>query len=153
MKNLTRKIAPGLWECGNCKGNAGMFPGANSQTLYHEPFDKEHPKADAFGSKCTRPPKKTYYQCGTCGGFIEGSDSQSSDFPVFVGELWPDNKCACRLECVHIVFDGPPSHESGRFIEVETPDGKGLRFGEWVKRDDGYWALVIPLNNPPMLNT
>ncbi len=46
----------------------------------------------------------------------------------------------------------PPPHESGRFVEVETPDGKGLRFGEWVERKDGLWALIIPLNNAPMLH-
>lgn len=44
---------------------------------------------------------------------------------------------------VHIVFDGPPAHESGRFIETETPDGKSIRLGHWIKRDDGYWALEI----------
>jgi len=41
-----------------------------------------------------------------------------------------------------IIFDGPPSHESGRFVEVEI-DGKGGRVGEWVEREDGLWALVL----------
>ena len=44
---------------------------------------------------------------------------------------------------INIVFDGPPSHESGRFIEVETDDGKGISAGEWIERDDGLWALRI----------
>lgn len=44
---------------------------------------------------------------------------------------------------VDIVFDGPPSHESGRFIEVENDAGASVSFGEWVKRPDGYWALRI----------
>jgi hypothetical protein len=44
---------------------------------------------------------------------------------------------------IDIVFDGPPSHESGRFVEVEDAQGKSIKFGEWVKRDDGYWALRI----------
>lgn len=43
-----------------------------------------------------------------------------------------------------IVFDGPPSHESGRFVEVENAKGESINFGEWVHRDDGYWALRIP---------
>jgi len=45
---------------------------------------------------------------------------------------------------IDIVFDGPPSHESGRFVEVEDASGKSIKFGEWIKRDDGYWALRIP---------
>ena len=32
---------------------------------------------------------------------------------------------------IRIVFDGPPSHESGRFVEVENEKGEGIRFGEW----------------------
>jgi hypothetical protein len=44
---------------------------------------------------------------------------------------------------LHIIFDGPPSHESGRFVECETPDGRGVSAGEWVERADGLWALVV----------
>ena len=44
---------------------------------------------------------------------------------------------------VDIVFDGPPSHESGRFVEVENAQGRSINFGEWVHRADGYWALRI----------
>jgi len=46
-----------------------------------------------------------------------------------------------REETIDIVFDGPPSHESGRFVEVEDSSGRSIRFGEWIKRDDGYWVL------------
>jgi hypothetical protein len=48
---------------------------------------------------------------------------------------------------IRIVFDGPPSHESGRFVEVETPDGKSISVGEWVERDDhpGWWDLRIAM--------
>ena len=45
---------------------------------------------------------------------------------------------------VDIVFDGPPSHESGRFVEVEDMSGAGVRVGEWIDRGNGYWALRIP---------
>lgn len=48
---------------------------------------------------------------------------------------------------VDIVFDGPPSHESGRFIEVEDASGKSISIGEWVHRPDNYWALRIPPTN------
>jgi len=44
---------------------------------------------------------------------------------------------------VDIVFDGPPGHESGRFVEVEDDQGRSIRHGEWVQRADGYWALRI----------
>jgi len=46
---------------------------------------------------------------------------------------------------VDIVFDGPPAHESGRFVEVEDSSGKSIKFGEWIKRDD-FWVLRIPDN-------
>lgn len=46
-------------------------------------------------------------------------------------------------EYIDIVFDGPPSHESGRFVEVENDQGRSIKFGVWVERDDGFWALRI----------
>ena len=46
-----------------------------------------------------------------------------------------------RTEYIDIVFDGLPSHEGGRFVEVEDHTGRSISFGEWVKRPDGYWAL------------
>ena len=48
------------------------------------------------------------------------------------------------MEEIHIIFDGPPSHESGRFVEVEDGHGKSINTGEWRERSDGLWALVIP---------
>jgi hypothetical protein len=42
---------------------------------------------------------------------------------------------------IDVVFDGPPGHESGRFVEVEDEDGRGIGCGRWRERDDGYWAL------------
>lgn len=50
---------------------------------------------------------------------------------------------------LHVLFDGPPSHESGRFVEVEDDSGKSVRAGEWVERSDGLWDLVIPRYAPP----
>ena len=46
-----------------------------------------------------------------------------------------------RREEIDVVFDGPPAHESGRFIEVESPPGTSIAFGRWLQRDDGYWVL------------
>mgnify|MGYP001585273625 CR=1 FL=1 len=48
---------------------------------------------------------------------------------------------------IDIVFDGPPAHESGRFVEVENKDGKSVSVGHWIERDGGYWALRIVLNH------
>lgn len=47
-----------------------------------------------------------------------------------------------------VVFDGPPSHDSGRFVEVEDPQGKSVNAGEWIDRKDGLWALRIPMDRP-----
>ena len=44
---------------------------------------------------------------------------------------------------INIIFDGPPSHISGRFIEVELDDGRSIRVGKWIERSDGLWKLRI----------
>ena len=54
-------------------------------------------------------------------------------------------------EFIRIVFDGPPSHESGRFIEVENEHGESISFGEWIEGEDGLWYLQFP-NPETMLN-
>lgn len=54
------------------------------------------------------------------------------------------------MNTIDIVFDGPPSHEAPRFVEVERPPGTSIKFGEWVHRDDGYWVLRIPDPERPM---
>ena len=46
-------------------------------------------------------------------------------------------------EFTDIVFDGPPSHESGRFVEVEDHNGRSVNVGEWVESGDGYWRLRL----------
>lgn len=48
-----------------------------------------------------------------------------------------------------VVFDGPPSHVSGRFVEVENPAGASVKAGWWIDRGNGLWALRIPLREPP----
>ncbi len=46
-------------------------------------------------------------------------------------------------KAVNIIFDGPPSAKSGRFVEVELDNGKSINAGEWIKQKDGHWALRI----------
>jgi hypothetical protein len=51
---------------------------------------------------------------------------------------------------LHIIFDGPPSHESGRFVEVENDDGASITIGRWEQRGD-LWALIIPYIDPAIV--
>lgn len=44
---------------------------------------------------------------------------------------------------INIIFDGPPSNESGRFIESENDAGESICAGTWINRGDGTWALRI----------
>lgn len=44
---------------------------------------------------------------------------------------------------IDVVFDGPPDHQAGRFVEVEDATGKSIRAGQWIQRTDGYWTLRI----------
>ena len=46
---------------------------------------------------------------------------------------------------INIIFDGPPGPNAGRFIEVETDDGKSINIGEWKRREDGLWSLRITI--------
>ena len=43
---------------------------------------------------------------------------------------------------INILFDGPPGKDAGRFVEVETDDGKSINAGEWIQKGN-YWALRI----------
>ena len=36
------------------------------------------------------------------------------------------------------------------FVEVENPEGKSISIGEWIEREDGYWVLRIPRDDPGM---
>lgn len=45
---------------------------------------------------------------------------------------------------IDIVLDGPPSHEAGRFVEIEHAlHGHSMNVGQWVERDDGYWVIRL----------
>ena len=57
------------------------------------------------------------------------------------GEFAGSNAPTRTIRTVDIVFDGPPGHESGRFVEVENPDGTATpSIGTWLERGD-YWVL------------
>ncbi len=40
-----------------------------------------------------------------------------------------------------IAFDGTFERETPGFIEVESPPGTTIEFGEWVQRNGEYWVL------------
>lgn len=44
---------------------------------------------------------------------------------------------AALKQPIHIVFDGPPGPETGRF------GWESVFEGEWSQRADGYWLLTI----------
>ena len=44
---------------------------------------------------------------------------------------------------IRIIFDGPPGHIAGRFVEVEDTEGRSISVGEWHEREDGLWELRI----------
>ena len=46
-----------------------------------------------------------------------------------------------------IRFDGPPSHETPRFIEAEDLCGRSIRLGEWVQ-DGEEWLLRVAASDP-----
>lgn len=45
---------------------------------------------------------------------------------------------------IHILFSGPPGQKACHFIEVENDAGASIKVGQWKKRPDGFWELVIP---------
>ena len=63
------------------------------------------------------------------------------------GLAWDDRTQGCAacgfVAELHIVFDGPPGPEAGRFVEVEDAQGRSINAGAWRQRADGYWELVI----------
>lgn len=44
---------------------------------------------------------------------------------------------------IHVVCDRPPGRDMPTLIEVEDEHGRGINAGEWRKRPDGYWELVL----------
>lgn len=48
---------------------------------------------------------------------------------------------------IYIIFDGPPDHEAPRFVEIENPEGRSIRIGEWEPDPrpeyEGQWRIRI----------
>ncbi|KKL64361.1 hypothetical protein LCGC14_2165810 [marine sediment metagenome] len=79
--------------------------------------------------------------CNECGAESgRGLESYVKTIPA------KDNARPELIPFLDVVFDGPPGHESGRFVEVEDPSGKSVCAGEWIDRGDGMWALRIGIS-------
>lgn len=52
------------------------------------------------------------------------------------------------MAAYHLVFDGFPSPNGPRFIELEDDNGRSFRGGEWISRSDGLTELVLPRATP-----
>ena len=86
------------------------------------------------------PKAYDYFKCAKCGNLFSAKIEKSS-----TGECEP---CSVGVETVHLVFDGPPGPEAGRFVEAESISGQSLNIGSWFQREDGYWALEIQALTP-----
>lgn len=87
-----------------------------------------------------------------------GGDSYMESYSHGCGEhlmeLVPDDRTVTWIQAIQepqikhidVVFDGPPGHVAGRFVEVENAARASIGAGEWVERDDGYWVLRLPVN-------
>ncbi len=60
------------------------------------------------------------------------------------------------MQPVYVVFDGQPGPEGPRFVEVERPDGSGVKVGEWQPYMDGLWRLgplYVPQDGEESIDT
>jgi hypothetical protein len=57
------------------------------------------------------------------------------------------------MSYIDVVFDGPPSRQSGRFVEVENSNGASISVGEWIDRGNGLWALRLPRSSAKSTTT
>lgn len=73
--------------------------------------------------------------------YDEWNDDLTADAQLVAGAFL---NSISKAPFIDIVFDGPPGHEGGRFVEVEDAAGKSIKVGEWLQRADGLWALRIP---------
>ncbi len=63
------------------------------------------------------------------------------DIPALIAALREAR--AERKQEIHLVFDGPPEHVAGRFVEAENSAGESISVGRWEQRGE-YWHLIIP---------
>ena len=79
----------------------------------------------------------------TLNGQASGGIRLDHDPKMCPGKKWALEVLEPTNRAINIIFDGPPSHEAGRFVEVETDDGKSINAGEWIEKENGLWTLRI----------
>ncbi|WP_104662809.1 hypothetical protein [Ensifer adhaerens] len=77
-----------------------------------------------------------------CGSWIVTEGEPDANERRIIEPLYKSAHVAEPVD-YHIVFDGFPSPDGPRFIEVENAAGQSINAGEWRKRDDGLCELVI----------
>lgn len=75
--------------------------------------------------------------CECCGVRVSMTHVDASEVAI----AGPEDEAPTGF--VDVLFGGPPSAESGRFIETDLADGSSCSVGEWIERSDGLWALRI----------
>jgi hypothetical protein len=130
-------------ETGGCRARRLLV------TLREIAYSYEAKQADAPPASAP----ETSERCTTCGhkqhpattfnGGMMRWGCPVEDCVCHLGSLPPHATAGELTRELHIVFDGPPGPESGRFVEVEDETGHGVNAGEWRKRTDGLWELVI----------
>jgi hypothetical protein len=91
-----------------------------------------HPERDAALPEASQPARR---------GILDPSVYDETD----------QHRTTATQRNIDIVFDGPPGPESGRLVEVESPPGKSISFGQWVQREDGYWVLRFVQSEKPAI--
>jgi len=84
-------------------------------------------------------------ECGVAGGHLELARAETAKGLIALLDSMQEPPF------IDVVFDGPPGHEAGRFVEVEDSSGKSVRVGDWIDRGNGLWALRIPSQSLPTL--
>jgi hypothetical protein len=77
------------------------------------------------------------------GAFSPDCGPENYDF--IVADVLTKTAAVALTRQIQIVFDGPPGPDSGQFVEVEDEAGRSVDVGNWVERQDGYWALRIQI--------
>jgi hypothetical protein len=49
---------------------------------------------------------------------------------------------------VRLIFDGPLTRDFPSLIAMEDGEGRLVTVGQWRKRQDGYWEMVINSAEP-----
>ena len=73
----------------------------------------------------------------------DGDSESMHDDPADIARAALAGDTRIVEDYIDIVFDGPPGPVAGRFVEVEDSVRRSIRFGEWTKRDDGFWVLRV----------